>query len=293
MKIAIDRDVNLKYETNKWTTNLLRVPSLLILDVLPKKLAQTIFLAFSKVDGDPKTVFRSATTYEALEKLYTFQDRRARGETTVSDFFWENFLNNARAIRNRLKLVKRELHIAIVNVHQGNEPIRILSLGGGSARAVFEVVRALNGIQPVNVKLIDMSRDAVNYSKELATKFDLNSQIEWHQGYAQNLERYCKNFHPHIVEMVGMLDYFTREQAIDLLTKIHKKLLPGGWLITCNIRPNLESPFVTKGINWPMTYREPAELADILIKGGFSENQSKIIYEPLGIHGLAVAQKVV
>ncbi|MDO8601465.1 MAG: class I SAM-dependent methyltransferase family protein [bacterium] len=285
----VDSNKNINYETNSWL-NILRIPLLLILNALPKKLAQKIFLAFSASDGDPTTVFYGATTYKALETLYTFRDRRDRGETTFFDFFWENFLNNARAIRNRLQLVKQELHRAIADVRQGNEPVRILSLGGGSARPVLEAVR---DEEAVKVRLVDISRDAIDYSKALAASFNLNGQIEWRRGFAQSIGKHCKDFDPNIVEMVGLLDYLTREQAIDLLAKIHNKLLPGGWLITCNIRPNIESPFVAKGINWPMIYRKPDELGDILVKAGFSIDKIRIVYEPLKIHGLAIAQKVV
>jgi len=294
ISVVTDKDKNINYEVHGWPMKIMRVPIILLLNALPKKLAQNVFLAFSGSDGDPRKVFNSVTTYKALETLYTFPARRTRKETKAIDFFWEYFLSNSRAIRNRLELVKHELNNAIRNVDQKDQPVRILSLGGGSARAVLEVVKGLNGKLPTEIKLIDMSRDAINYSKELALSFDLNKErIEWHRGYAHNLERYCVNFHPYIVEMVGLLDYYPREQAIDLVAKIHNKLLPGGWLITCNIKPNLESSFVTKGINWPMIYRDPDELADILLNGGFSADQIRIVYEPLKIHGIAIAQKVV
>jgi len=47
----------------------------------------------------------------------------------------------------------------------------------------------------------------------------------------------------------------------------------------------------TKTMRWPMIYREPEELADIAIKAGFSPDRLKIVFEPLGIHGIAVCQK--
>jgi len=150
----------------------------------------------------------------------------------------------------------------------------------------------LNGFLPVQTKLIDMSRRALNSSRELADAVHRLDQIEWHRDYAQNLERYCDGFQPDVVEMVGLLDYYPYEQAVDLVAKIYKVLAPGGWLITCNIRPNLEQPFVTKAINWPMIYRSPQELASILIEAGFPVEHLKVVYEPLKIHGLAIAQKI-
>ncbi len=63
-----------------------------------------------------------------------------------------------------------------------------------------------------------------------------------------------------------------------------------GQLITCNIVPNFESPFVTKGINWPLIYRRPEELARLLIKGGFQSEKIELKYEPFKIHCLAIAK---
>jgi len=296
--VVVDRDRTMGYEVHNLAVKIFRIPLMSILNMLPKKIAQAVFLVGSGPNGDTRKVFDNTTTHKALEVMYTYPARRAEGSTTTSDFFWEYFLNNARTIRNRLLLVKRELHRIIQDSYQWNktEPVRILSLGGGSARAVIEVVKELTDQIPIEVKLIDMSRDAVQYSKKLAADFNLDGRrITWRVGYAHNLEKYCRDFHPNIIiEMVGLLDYFNSEQAVDLLSKIYHKLLSGGWLITCNIHPNFESSFVTKGINWTsMTYREPDQLIRLLLAGGFRADRMKIIYDPFKIHGLAIAQKVV
>lgn len=292
--VVVDRDKNMKYEIHNWAIKIFRIPLMLILNMLPARLARAIFLAFSGPNGDTRTVFRSAGTYKALEVMYTFPVRRAKGETNKSDFFWEYFLSNARSIRNRLLLVKREILAAIKKSGQRKEEVRLLSLGSGSARAVFEAVSMLNNEPPVHIKLIDISRKAISFSKELALSFNLDQdRIEWHRDYAHNLEKYCQNFYPDVVEMVGLLDYYPKKLAVDLIAKIYKILSANGWLITCNIRPNLEAPFVTKGINWPLIYRSPQELAEIIIQGGFSPEYLKIVYEPLKIHGVAIVQKLV
>jgi len=291
--IIVDRDKNLEYENHHWAVKILRVPLLLILNILPKSLAKIIFLAGGGLDSDPRTVYRFAASYKALEVLYTFPDRHIRGKIKASDFFWENFLSNARSIRNRLKLVKREVSAAIKESSQRKETVEILSLGGGSARAVIEAISMLDHKLSIRFKLIDTDRDALKYSKELIQRYNLDpKQIEWRRGYAQKLEKHCRDFHPDIVEMVGLLDYFSHKQAVDLVAKIYRVLAPGGWLITCNIRPNFESPFVTKGINWPMIYRTPQELANIIIEGGFPSEGARIVYEPFKIHGIAIAQKL-
>jgi len=292
LSVTVDRDESLKYETHNWVMKIVRVPIILFLNILPTSLAKNIFLSFSGPDGDTRTVFHSVATYRALEVMYTYPERRNIGKTNISDDFWENFLSNARAVRNRLILVKKELSHAMKATSPRADNIKLLSLGSGSARAVFEAVK--DSSYSVQIKLIDMSQQAIQDGEKLIKSLNLNREkikIEFHKDYIQNLENYCESFNPDVVEMVGLLDYFPENQAIDLIKKIYKILSFGGNLITCNVVPNLEAPFVTKGINWPLIYRRPEELAKLLIKGGFSPENLRFKYEPFKIHCLAIAKK--
>jgi hypothetical protein len=288
--VIIDQDNNLRYECHNCVSQIFRVPALLFLNLLPTKLSRAIFLAFTSPNGDTPTVISSVATYKALEVMYTFPTRRAGGETGIADFFWEHFLSNARAIRNRLLLVERELLTAINETSRRKGKVCLLSLGSGSARAVLEVASLLSHEPPIRIKLIDVSRQAIGYSQELARSLNLD-HIEWHRGSVENLERYCNGFHPDVVELVGLLDYISEDKAVNLISKIYKALSAGGWLIAGNIRGNLEAPFVSKVIGWSLIYREPHELVDLVTKAGFSAEHVRIVYEPLRIHGLAICRK--
>jgi hypothetical protein len=91
--------------------------------------------------------------------------------------------------------------------------------------------------------------------------------------------------------MVGVLDYLNREKAIEILREIHKNLSKNGFLITANIRKNREAIFVTKAVKWPMIYKEPKDLIDMLFNAGFKKDKTKIILEPLKTHMVAICQK--
>jgi len=293
--VIVDQDKKAGYETYNWIMKIIRIPLILILNMLPANLGKIVFTVFSGYTGDASTVRRWATTYKALEVIYTFQIRRTQRKTNTSDYFWELFLSNARSIRNRLQLIKKTLSVVIKDVINRKSQVNLISLGSGSARAIIETLSQLNSTfnqELVFTKLIDISRDAIEYSQKLAINYNIK-KIECHRGNIKNLDKYCDGFQPDIVEMVGLLDYFTDKQAVDLVNKIYNVLGPNDWLISCNIRPNLEQPFVTKAINWPMIYREPAELVEIMVKAGFDPQNIGIIYEPLRIHGLVLAQKTV
>jgi len=92
--------------------------------------------------------------------------------------------------------------------------------------------------------------------------------------------------------MVGDMEYFDKIASLDAISQIYDILNPQGTLITCNVRDNPEKLFLDRVLEWPMTYREPEELAEIMLSSGFDSQDVDIIYEPLLIHGVVVARKV-
>lgn len=280
------------FENHNWFTKIVRIPMIWVLNALPIPIGRFLFLAFSGSNGDTRIAFRWPATYKPLERMYTFYKRRAKRETNTSDNFWELFLDNSRAIRNRLKVLKQELPEAIQEVARRKGRVNLLSLGSGSARGVFKVVSDLNSKYPTRVELIDMSRRAINFSKKLALSYGI-SDIKWHRDLAQNLEKYCKNSRPDIVEVVGLLDYFPQKEALELVRKIYKALSLEGWLFISNIIPNMERLFVSKVINWPLIYRTPTEIGELLLESGFRNENIKVLIEPLKVYALAVCRKKV
>jgi len=256
---------------------------------LPSRIAHALFLAGGSENSDTHVVARNPTTYIALERMYTYPRRYAAGETSLSDNLWERHLYNAIDVRNRLRLVEQELQHLILLIAKQSLPVRVVSVGCGSARAVIESIASLNGRVRVDLSLIDISRNALIFAKVLASQFGINPST--YRDFAQNIAKYFLNGRPYIVEMVGLLDYLVDKEAVPLISEIFNTLVPGGYLVTCNIVPNLEQRFVTNGIGWKMIYRRPEQLAQLLIKAGFPPSNIRLILTPLGIHSLAICQK--
>ena len=105
------------------------------------------------------------------------------------------------------------------------------------------------------------------------------------------LERVCREFRPHIIEMVGFLDYMSKNKAIKLINRIKDYLPKGGIFLTCNINKNREKIFLDWVMLWPMIYRSESQFAELLLQGGFSPESIDILYEPFRIHGIGVCQK--
>ena len=196
---------------------------------------------------------------------------------------------NCQAVRNRLKLVKQEIGRAILRFSNHQE-VRLLSLAAGSAQGVIEVMAELKakGIQ-VRALLLDIDQTALDYAILLADRYGVGNQIETVKANVAQVARVSQDFRPQVIEMLGLLDYIPQGKAIRLVEKIRQSLETKGIFFTCNIYHNMEMHFLKWVINWAMIYRTPAELAEIVTEAGFSDY--RLIYEPLKIHGLVIAQK--
>jgi len=291
-EVVVDMDDSLNYEVRHPILEVLRIPLITLLNQLPPRAAKAVFTAFDSKGGNTRKVQRYATTFKALEIMYTFKERERRGETNISERFWQNFLNNGISLRNRLKLTVREVTKAVKEVAKEKKEVHLLSLGSGSSRAIIETLAQLNGQIPIKAKLIDRSRGSICFSQKLASNHGVAINMKWHRDHVENLDRYCgEDFCPEVVEMVGLLDYYPREASIDLVNRIYKALPTGGYLITCNVIPNHEQPFITKGVGWPMIYKTPEELKEIMVNAGFSGKNVGLIFEPLRVHCMSICQK--
>lgn len=295
--VIIDNNPSIGYEKKRWSS-IYRLPLMwmLVLWVALKKkiLGPNLKINTFWVDGVSlicRKVKETAGTWRALDIIYNYipgKDKSFSGQVTD---FW-NQLNNIKALRNRLKLVKHTLRGIIENLSTKKLEIRLLSIASGSAQGVIEVMAEFKqkGV-PVRAIFLDLDPTAIEHSKKLAQKAEVIDQITFINKGVNVLEEAVKNFNPHIVEIVGFLEYRPEERAIKLAGKIYQLLLPGGVLLISNISNNSERLFLHYVSNWPMVYRSPKQLAEILVKGSFNPKNCKIIYEPLKIHQIAICKK--
>lgn len=245
-----------------------------------------------------------ARTYRALELMYNYDP--VSNPSPMPSFnennpvlppvgikesffthFWEQNVDNAQAVRNRLRAVKEELERAISRKCQsGARNIHILSIGSGSARGVIEMLAISN--KNVTATLVDISRSALRYSVRLAENLGVEDRIETCRSeISQFLTETDRRFD--IIEMVGLAEYLEEEVLISLLEKIWKVLLPGGVLIFSQIAPNREMEFISVIVGWMMIYRSREEIKKILDRTPFTGLDCRST--PLGIHHLYIVTK--
>jgi ubiquinone/menaquinone biosynthesis C-methylase UbiE len=296
LEIVIDQDRSLGYERKRWVY-LLSLPIMWILTiwVASKKKVLRIEPKINTfwVDGlslPCREIKEGAGSWQALDIIYNFEFGQQNGiRGKVSDY-WIGMIN-AQAVRNRLRLVKRELTKVVRDIAQEERKIRLLSIASGSAQSIIEVIAEMRDTD-IEAILLDLDPLAIEYSRKLARNYGVADKITFVVGSTSNLEGVTKGVHPHIIEMVGFLDYRPYIKAVRLVERVYKLLLPGGKLLTANIHPNPEQYFLKWVINWPMIHRKPEELRRILAEGGFTPGNCQIIYEPHKVQCVAICQKV-
>ena len=287
-----------KFENRQWPYILaLPVMWLLTLYVMAKKAVYRLFGVKPRTntvwfDGLGKTCRRvkdGATSWRALDIIYNWQFGQRTDGAGVVDDFWCGMLS-CQAVRNRFKVVKQEVRRAILSFRNLRE-VRILSLAAGSAQAVVEVVAELRveGFAPaIKVLLVDIDDTALEYAQQLARRHGVADCFVLHKGNVLFVRRIARDFQPHVIEMVGLLDYLCDAQAARLVERIQQSLPKNGVFLTCNICPNAERRFLERVVDWEMVYRTPGQLANVFDRSNFEE--LRLVHEPLKLHCLAVAR---
>src|SRR3989344_4750596 len=130
----------------------------------------------------------------ALEVMYSRHQRRlfSRGIVQgIADFFWHHVISQLKAIRNRLKIVEDNIEKELADsINSGKEEIQILTVGGGSCRAIIHTVSRLKDKYPktkIKVTNIDKDPKAIELGAKIAEAFDVGSSFNWINDDAPNI----------------------------------------------------------------------------------------------------------
>lgn len=248
---------------------------------------------------DAEVVLDNVGSARALEVMYGRYRRNlfARGALQgIADIFWHHFVSQAKGVRNRLKIVESNLNNEICRLlkEKKEKEIKIVTIGGGSARGILEVLKkhsdALKNWK-ISVINLDKSLKAIELGKELAKDFGFYENFKWINDLAQNVKNHIAPDSIDVVEMVGLLDYFRDEKAVETFKNIYDIMREKALFMVGNIVPNKEQPFISR-LGWPkMYYRQPSDLSRLLSESGFSKEKGEIIFEPLKNHIVAVIKK--
>lgn len=293
-EINIDDDRSLCYERRKFVY-LCCLPLMWILTfwVRVKKLLWKPKINTFWFDGLSvacRNIKEGSGSWKALDIICNYKFGKEKNLKGFVSDFWIGMIN-AQAVRNRKKLAKRELLKAIREYAKTGKEVRILSIASGSAQALIETIEEARK-EGINVTALftDIDKTAIDYSNNLINKHGLKNICIAKKCTAISIEKITNGKKFHIIEMIGFPDYRPHLKAVRLITRLKSYLLVDGTLLTANIVPNLEMNFLREVINWDMIYRQPEELGQIVVEGGFDVMKCKIFLEPLNVHTVIISK---
>lgn len=285
MRVIILKNNGLeKHDLIVRTIRLISVP---LFNTLPSFFVKKIM---KRTSDDASVVIDNVGSTHALEIMYTRHRRNLfKGGFWygIGNLFWHSLISQSKAARNRLKIVEQLLEKEILHFCRNKKPVTILSIGGGSCRAIIQTVnKTLKCFPNCNIKVIniDKSVQALDLGKKITEDFGVYNKFNWINTTASKMESFISLDSIDIIEMVGLLDYFSHEKAIHVIRMIYRCLKNNGLFITGNVYPNREMRFISK-IGWPdMYYRKVEDIEKILSGSGFNPEKGEIIFEPLKSH---------
>ncbi len=279
-------------------TSGIRLFTVPLLNALPSSVIKKMMRRSSR---DASTVVARGGSTHALEAMYTRYQRRifAKGVMRgMADAFWHHVVSQPKALRNRLKIVRNALNSSVRallqerNSQGSTEPVRILSIAGGSSRSIIQMILDLKkeGItHEIEVVTLDKDQSALDVGEKLATDADVSSSFHWVCGNARDVQVLVPGKKFDIIEIVGLLDYFDDERTRRLLGVARDVMASQGTLIAANVMPNSEVPFVHK-TGWPqMVYRTEKSFRNLFESSGFVDIET--VVEPLKVHCVVIAKK--
>src|ERR1035437_8818668 len=185
--VFIDDDNTLGYETNSLFRKLMNVIFIPILYVLPASAVRSL----KKIHKTAEEMIVYAGTHRAMEIIYEVNPRPPANR--FQNFFLSIWLgiNNSKAVRNRLRLVKREIKKKIIQLATENKEIKIINVGSGSARAILGAIDEipLNNDLKLSAIFIDKNHEAISYSQQLAAVHKYRASFQWIKDTADNFFR--------------------------------------------------------------------------------------------------------
>ena len=235
-----------------------------------------------------------AGSYKSIQEIYADKNNLSLGERI--------YFNSkpAKAIRNRLKLLKPILKDMLVNEYNGKK-VNILDLGAGNERLCLEVLSDLkrDGFDYDNVSIIavDGNEDAAYDGKDIADnhnledrivfitdKINFNNPVDLQKFYEKATKKFGQPIENHNLSIsVGLAEYLEEgesdcTQKINLYTSLYNNQ-ENGAIITSYPKEHNLVKVCERVLNWKVNYRDEKEICDILSNVGY--NNIETIPEPM------------
>ena len=207
--------------------------------------------------------------------------------TQIADKFLVNGGAMSMALRNRRMLAGRMLARLISQADAASDtPVHALCLGAGPGRIIIDAL--LESPESSHATLVDISSDAFDYGRELADSCGVSDRVKYVKGDVRDVKDVLDP-PPVVVKMIGICEYLTDEQIVDIVKSLSDVMAPGGSVVFNSISTKHGTDrFFRRVMGLNMTHRSPEELSALFAQAGFGNFVS--IPEPLGVYHVVVGR---
>ncbi len=189
--------------------------------------------------------------------------------------------------RNRKRMAVSVLK-ELIHRYRVHGDVHIVGIGTGPG---FNVLEAMVDAKTDRVfaYCIDEDINAFKFGRRLADEMGLGGRVKYIAGNAVNLEHLLEVV-PHIVKMVGILEYLTDDQVTELFRVSHRMLPAGGSILVNSMRDTHGvDRYLRRVFNWHLNYRSPQKIVRLFEECGFVDFNHRS--DPLGVYSIIVASK--
>lgn len=227
-----------------------------------------------------------AGDYKIIEDIYQNEPRTTGFERLYDNYFQMSSISVA--VRNRKEDFRRYL-INLLASRKGKK-VRIMNIGSGPARELFELFSALHedDLGNLTVDCLDNDSRSLDYARRLLFK---RTEVNFMKENAVRLalKKDITQAIPCTYDCIystGLFDYFDDRITVRLLGNLRALLNPEGQIMISDVRDKYSNPsvhFMEWVGDWNLIYREDERFRQLFIDAGFPKNAMRIGYEQQGI----------
>jgi len=192
-------------------------------------------------------------------------------------------------LRNRKKLVVRKM-VQLIEHHldHGHDEVNVVAVGAGTGANTIEAL-SKHPNKNVIAHLFDIADEAFEEGEELKRRHDVVERVHFIKADMRSMPEYIKSS-PQILELVGILEYFTDEEVLKFLSDAAQNLNKESSVVVNSIEDTHGlRRFLKRAFNFELIYRSPKEMMELLDQAGYQDFD--VEREPLNIYSIITAHK--
>ncbi len=190
------------------------------------------------------------------------------------------------ALRNRKKLATEVL--ARMIRQRSGQRTNIVCLGAGPGAIVLDAMTR-SAHSDCHSYLIDLNPDSFEHGRAQAQARGLNGRVRFIHGDVTRYRELCDAV-PHIVKMIGIIEYLPDEVIGQIARAIVQVMPPGGQLVANSLtRRHGTDRFFRRVFDLHMIHRPADQVRRMFDQAGLRTEH--VLTEPLGVYDILVCHK--